>query len=64
MVFGKYDLEMDEGIRDLSEEVQIVKRNASRRFWLSLKIKENMIIQKSMLKWLNDGNANIRSFIE
>lgn len=35
---------------------------ANRKFWLNLKIKENMIIQRSIVKWLNDGDVNSRYF--
>ncbi|XP_058721864.1 uncharacterized protein LOC131593391 [Vicia villosa] len=64
-VFGKFDLEVEEGVRELNEaddcdvlddEIQAIKKNASSRFWLNLRIKENMLIQKSRLKWLNDGD--------
>ncbi|XP_058764484.1 uncharacterized protein LOC131637932 [Vicia villosa] len=33
-------------------------KEATSRFWLNLRIKENMPIQKSRLVWLNDGDTN------
>ncbi|XP_058765390.1 uncharacterized protein LOC131638862 [Vicia villosa] len=39
-------------------EVHLNKIKAFRRIWLNLKVKENMLIQKSRLKWLNDGDSN------
>lgn len=65
-IFGKYDLEVEEGVRELNElddnvdlnaEVLSIKRKASKRIWLNLNIKENMPIQMSTLKWLNDTDS-------
>lgn len=59
MVFGKFDLEVEERSRNmnkaddldlLGEEVQAIKRDGSSRFWLNLKIKENMLIKKISTK--------------
>lgn len=52
-VFGKYDFEVEECVRelneaddldDMSEKVQAIKIKASCRFRLNLKINENMLI--------------------
>ncbi|XP_058744347.1 uncharacterized protein LOC131616936 [Vicia villosa] len=70
-IFGKYDLEVEEGVRVLNasddnegwdEEEQARKSMASKKIWLNLKIKENMLIQKAKLKWLNDGDNNSKYF--
>ncbi|XP_058750878.1 uncharacterized protein LOC131623901 [Vicia villosa] len=45
-----------------SEGIMDKRREATARFWLNLRIKENMLIQKSRLKWLNNGDTNRRFF--
>ncbi|XP_058776769.1 uncharacterized protein LOC131651118 [Vicia villosa] len=59
-VFGKFDLEVEEGVRDLNalDDLELLnageivkKKKASKRIWMNLKIKENMLIQKSRIKW-------------
>ncbi|XP_058766319.1 uncharacterized protein LOC131639895 [Vicia villosa] len=71
MVFSKYDLEVDEGVRDMNETYDLetvdaeslaLNKEASKRIWMNLKIKENMLIQKAILNWLNDGDSNSRFF--
>lgn len=34
------------------------RKEATNRFWTNLRIKENMLVQKSRLKWLNEGDFN------
>ncbi|XP_058784148.1 uncharacterized protein LOC131658917 [Vicia villosa] len=75
-VFGKYDLEMEEGVRDinvaderlesdsnfsLSENLEF-RKETCRKFWRNLRIKENMILQKSRVRWINEGDSNIGFF--
>lgn len=70
-VFGKINLELEEGVRVMNslDELDSVyedslkdKKEASKMFWLNLKIKENMIIQRAKRKWLNDGDMNSKFF--
>ncbi|XP_058774884.1 uncharacterized protein LOC131649153 [Vicia villosa] len=64
-------LDLEEGVKEinaidnhpLDEEVESGDRwRANRKFWMNLKIRENMLIQKARLKWLNDGDDNSRYF--
>ncbi|XP_058782835.1 uncharacterized protein LOC131657455 [Vicia villosa] len=71
-VFGKIELEIEEGVRDINfgddrleveaEDLhpEIIKgrKEATSRFWTRLRIKENMIVQKSRLRWLKEGDSN------
>ncbi|XP_058768582.1 uncharacterized protein LOC131642338 [Vicia villosa] len=64
-------MELEESVReindidnlplDVEEEAEEV-RKANQKFWLNLKIRENMLIQRVRLKWLNDGDVNSKFF--
>ncbi|XP_058783877.1 uncharacterized protein LOC131658622 [Vicia villosa] len=72
VVFGRYDLNVEEGKRcinlydellesgneESNKEVVNRRREASCRFWKDLQIKENMLLQKSRLNWLREGDSN------
>ncbi|XP_058733926.1 uncharacterized protein LOC131605606 [Vicia villosa] len=70
-VFGRYEMEVEEGVREFNasddreswddEEIE-AKKMASKKIWVNLKIKENMLIQKARLRWMNDGDNNIKFF--
>lgn len=76
MVFGKINLEVEEQVKEinfcdevlgadgdgLNEEVVGKRKEACNQFWLTLTIKENMLIQKARLKWLNNGDNNNKYF--
>ncbi|CAI8603270.1 unnamed protein product [Vicia faba] len=71
-VFGRIDLELEEGVRDINigderldyeddvlhPEIIAKGKEDTSRFWTNLRIKENMLVQKSRLKWLNEGDSN------
>ncbi|XP_058783622.1 uncharacterized protein LOC131658332 [Vicia villosa] len=72
VVFGIIDLEVEEGVKDiifgdklleldsveLNPEIVKKRKEATNRFWTDLRIKENMLVQKSRLKWLNKEDSN------
>lgn len=58
---------MEEGVKEINDiddfkgEYEIENDARSRgnsKFWLNLRIRENMIIQKVRMKWLSDGDVN------
>lgn len=67
-VLGKIDMLLEEGVRELNalgvleESLEEEKKIASKNIWLNLKIRENMIIQRVRIKWLNDGDENSKYF--
>ncbi|CAK8537008.1 unnamed protein product [Lathyrus sativus] len=73
VVFGKIDLEVEETVGDinagdvlaetvapggLSLEDTNSRKEAVTKFWTNLRIKENMLVQKSRIKWLKEGDSN------
>lgn len=71
-VFGKFDLEVVDGVRvinkldeKLDSEVNssflediALRKEASFKFWRNLRIKENMLRNRSKLNWLREGDSN------
>ncbi|XP_058784290.1 uncharacterized protein LOC131659066 [Vicia villosa] len=71
-VFGEIDLEIEEGVRDINiadERLDpnsfdsfdgdlMFRKEASSRLWRNLRIKENMLLQRSKLSWLKEGDSN------
>ncbi|XP_058733267.1 uncharacterized protein LOC131604869 [Vicia villosa] len=73
-VFGKINLDIEEDVNDINladerldstpfsissfEENLAFKKEATCGFWRNLRIKENMLVQKSRMKWLKEGDTN------
>ncbi|XP_058741986.1 uncharacterized protein LOC131614421 [Vicia villosa] len=73
-VFGKSDLEIEEGVRSINtvderlyfnplspssfDDGHVLRKEATGRFWRNLRIKENMLLQRSRLMWLKEGDSN------
>ncbi|XP_058784155.1 uncharacterized protein LOC131658925 [Vicia villosa] len=71
-VFGKIDLEMEEGVLELNiaderlvsesnsfiADNLVLRKEACSKFWRNLRIKESMLLQKSRLGWLKEGDSN------
>ncbi|XP_058768462.1 uncharacterized protein LOC131642211 [Vicia villosa] len=71
-VFGRIDLEIQEEVNDINrgdERLEVEgedfnpdtlfeRKEATSRFWMKLRIKENMLVQKANLKWLREGDSN------
>lgn len=67
-VFGKIDMLLEEGVRELNdldkleESLEEENKFSRKNIWLNLKIRENMIIQRARIKWLNDEDENNKFF--
>ncbi|XP_058785957.1 uncharacterized protein LOC131660684 [Vicia villosa] len=71
-VFGRIDLEVEQGVRELNladltlegEDVDYFEETLGRRKYAScricrnMRLKENMFLQKARLKWMKEGDAN------
>lgn len=71
-VFGKYDLEVKEGVRDINRfddkldpsssssfmDDLVLRKEASCKFWRNIRIKENMLLNRSRLSWMREGDSN------
>ncbi|XP_058726233.1 uncharacterized protein LOC131597559 [Vicia villosa] len=76
VVFGRVNLEVEEKVRDinladehLEQDIEFFnfnivlnRKEATREFWMKLRIKENMLAQKSKVKWLNESDCNSSFF--
>ncbi|XP_058759859.1 uncharacterized protein LOC131633157 [Vicia villosa] len=77
-VFGKIDLEIDEGVHDINtvderldfdllssstfDDDIVLRKEATGRFWRNLRIKENMLLQRSKLLLLKEADSNSAFF--
>ncbi|XP_058783451.1 uncharacterized protein LOC131658138 [Vicia villosa] len=71
-VFGKIELDMEDGVRDLNiaderlasfndaffDDNLALRKESSATFWRNLRLKENMLLQKSRVKWIKEGDSN------
>lgn len=70
--FGWIDLKVDEGVKVINkeenilsscvghqvEELMVRRSSVVSTMWRNLAIKDNMLLQKSSLKWVRDGDLN------
>ncbi|XP_058751317.1 uncharacterized protein LOC131624383 [Vicia villosa] len=75
-VISRYDLEIEEGISGINEanfllasckenlvpEVVARRSEATSRMWKFMKIKENILLQKSRVRWDSEGDLNSHYF--
>ncbi|XP_058726536.1 uncharacterized protein LOC131597893 [Vicia villosa] len=71
-VFGRIDLEMEDGAYKMNladdklasddvfnfDSTLVFRKEACSKFWKNLRIKENMLLQKSRLIWIREGDSN------
>lgn len=41
---------------------KVERCKANGKFWLNMRIRENMLIQKVRMRWLNEGGVNSKFF--
>lgn len=71
-VFGKFDLEVEDGVCNINrldekldpvanisfmEDISL-RKEASSKFWRNFRIKEKMLLNRSKLSWLREGDSN------
>lgn len=70
-VFGIHDLKIEDSVKEINviDDLDRIEDNnletrriANRKMWSNLKIRENMLIQKARVRWLNDGDINSKYF--
>ncbi|XP_058776799.1 uncharacterized protein LOC131651145 [Vicia villosa] len=71
-VFGRIELEMEDGVREMNfadeklmeddyanfDENMCLRREACGKFWKNLRLKKSMLLQKSIVNWLKEGDNN------